>query len=111
MSITTFVTEADFITPDNDAIREWLVQAENALGKKIAVKRARVTNSWWRRKWSTPSYTVMIYLGAGQAQIVNFSPRDVSTWSINTSVPAQEVAAWLMGIVAGHNAALAGGKK
>lgn len=99
MTATTFVSESDFIAPDDPHIREFLSEAERVLGKRIAVRLSRDWSArrWWQRE-RPKLYYVMVDLGNGQAQIINFAPRDGSSWSINHNVPAQEVAAWLMGI-------------
>lgn len=107
MTCTTFVSESDFLNkPDHPAIAEWHSPAEKALGRRIAIARRELTGRrvFFKRPPPAVFYIAMIDLGNGQAQIVNFAPRDGSSWSINHYVPAQEIAAWLMGIVAGGDA-------
>lgn len=113
--ITTFVNDADFVTSEVPCIREWHVAAEEALGVKIAVQESRRRGRWWQKQ-APPVYCVLldVYGGSGarQAQMINFAPRDGSEWSINTYVPAQEVAAWMMGVITGaRNAPDAGARK
>lgn len=101
MTCTTFVTDSDFRDKVGiPCIDEWLQDAQKVLGKRIGITSAKFrTRRFFGREIFL--YSALIDIGHGQAQIINFAPRDGSSWSINTLVPAQEVAAWLMGIVTG----------
>lgn len=105
MPVTTYVNE-DFWSRDQEdkRISEFLREAEAALGKRIAAEGRDTTVGtwpWFRRTWRV--YQVLLDIGGGQAQVVNFAPRDDSDWSINTAVPATEVAAYLMGLATAKN--------
>lgn len=107
MPCSTFVNDATYIVVPNVAgLQEWIPLASKAIGKRIAVESHDfVTRSLFKlRRKKITLYSLLIDIGYGEAQIINFAPRDGSDWSINHYVPAQEVAAWAMGVVAGCNA-------
>lgn len=110
MPCTTFVSDIEFLkTTGVASIDEWLPAAQTALGKRIAIQSAPFrTRRWFGRVVTL--YSVLVDLGYGEAQIVNFAPRDGSDRSINHYVPEQEIAAWLMGLSSAQTAALAGDK-
>lgn len=104
MPITTFVTDAEYSVSSHPVINVWLADAEKALGKRIAIYEiSRWHGHWWWKK-GMRLFSAMVEVGNGDAQVINFAPREDSEWSINSYVPAQEVAAWLMGICTGASA-------
>lgn len=98
MPCTTFVSDSDFQQPDHPAIAEWIHEASKRLGCRIGIARADALRGRWPFRKRERLYGVLLDLGHGQAQVINFAPREGSDWSINQYVPAQEVAAYLMGI-------------
>ena len=105
MPVTTFVDEnAWYNIPNVSDLRTWIPLVIRVLGKRVSVEeREFVKRSWFGVK-SYKMYTVLIELGDGEAQILNFAPRNNSKCSINHYVTSQEVAAWAMGVVAGGEA-------
>lgn len=83
-------------------LNELLADVRKTTGKDWRVAEHEFERTYWFRKSEVVfRYELLVHICAGEFQCINFH-RDGTTWSINTTVPAELVIAFLFGILAGH---------
>jgi len=97
MGVFTYLRENDFIEPTgNKALDDGLLDLRTATGDDWRISAHPVVlGPWWRRKKAT-WYSLYCGVGTPEFQTINFY-RDGSDWSINLTVPAELIVAYMFG--------------
>lgn len=103
MPICTYLSPDQHTEPtQHEELNKILKEVRQHSGKDWRVAEHTFERSHWFRKSEVVyRYELMLHICSGEFQCINFH-RDDSNWSINTTVPAELVIAFLYGILAGR---------
>lgn len=83
-------------------LNDLLAEVRKITGKDWRAAECEFSRShWFRKDEIILRYELLLHICAGEFQCINFH-RDGTDWSINTTVPAELVVAFLYGILAGY---------
>lgn len=103
--IATYLQHNQHTEPTSCAkLNELISEVRKVTGKDWRVAELSFERAFWFRKSQIVfRYELLLHICSGEFQCINFH-RDGTDWSINTTVPAELVIAFLYGILAGYNA-------